>query len=550
MNRRDFVRYSLALGSTTILPSCRLLIATEPPSTPADCQRMPLDFELFAIDVHCHIINASDVPGEDFLKVVAHDEGGLISTPLILELIKICVRLASPHAISAKVEADALNPDGEHDWSSFSFNPDHALSNDEKTQVLLDQVVDELQKNENQAVGEFVFGGQGTKQPMGERSSYPNDIDLAAQVQAKLQKLFLWAFVQAMLRTRQENFAYLKATYPNVGLFIPTLLDFDHWLGKETPRSDLSNQINLMSLMMQHNNGAMHGFVPFNPWNSIIDKDYFSLITDAILVGGFIGIKLYPPMGFAPYGNGQMTENYPKSWNKAGKKIKDFPDKLDQQMLRLFQWCSKHNVPIMAHANPSKGPDNVSVLMGGPEHWEKAYEAMCQHGIEPPSISFGHFGGSYSADENRQQWAGQFAKILIREPSAYADLSYWEAFLKSKPEGNRTATIDKLHQLLNNPQLTQKLMYGSDWSMITQEKDHECYYDDFLAAMIDLSAKLTHAPTDSKQFLSQIMGENAVNFLGLRMQDNVENNGSRLAAFYKAKNISRPMWFTRLNGAL
>jgi hypothetical protein len=57
--------------------------------------------------------------------------------------------------------------------------------------------------------------------------------------------------------------------------------------------------------------GRVHGFVPFCPLCAVVhrssqplaDWDPLELVQNAIQNKGFMGVKLYPPVGFAPYGN-------------------------------------------------------------------------------------------------------------------------------------------------------------------------------------------------------------------------------------------------------
>lgn len=236
-------------------------------------------------------------------------------------------------------------------------------------------------------------------------------------------------------------------------------------------------------------------------------------------------------MGFAPYGNARISTDFPKIWEKANKDIELFPERIDKEMMRLFAWCSSNNVPIMAHANPSKGPDNNSVLMGCPQHWNWAYQEMKARCIKPPAISFGHFGGSYADEENKPDWSREFAEILECEPDAYADLSYWESFLY---EEKRPLTIEKLKHLFKSfPSLKQKLMYGTDWSMVSKEKGWGHYYFEFIESLTGV---------DDTVPISDLMRNNAAKFLGL--YNHSLSNRTRLTEFYAKHDFKQfPQWF-------
>jgi hypothetical protein len=147
-------------------------------------------------------------------------------------------------------------------------------------------------------------------------------------------------------------------------------------------------------------------------------------------------------------------------------------------MMTLFTWCSINEVPIMAHANPSNGPDEPSEVMGSPRHWRWAYEQMASAGIGPPAISFGHFGGDNWNDD--KEWGGEFAKLFLEQPRAYADLSYWEHMLDPPGSEDYAKVTEALKTFLGgNPEAKNRLLYGTDWSMLAIEDRWQDYFSAF-----------------------------------------------------------------------
>lgn len=79
----------------------------------------------------------------------------------------------------------------------------------------------------------------------------------------------------------------------------------------------------------------MHSFVGFDPRRQVQEPGTpLALVKRAILEHGFVGVKLYPPMGF------QASDN---------------KGPIETALRRLYDWCKDADVPIMAHAENSIG---------------------------------------------------------------------------------------------------------------------------------------------------------------------------------------------------
>jgi hypothetical protein len=84
---------------------------------------------------------------------------------------------------------------------------------------------------------------------------------------------------------------------------------------------------------------------------------------------GFIGVKMYPPMGFLPAGNAKQQIDNPNTWVKEhlpswmAKPVtypdgttKSFGQRLDDQLEALYSWAEHNCVPITVHAEASQEP--------------------------------------------------------------------------------------------------------------------------------------------------------------------------------------------------
>src|ERR1700675_115389 len=68
----------------------------------------------------------------------------------------------------------------------------------------------------------------------------------------------------------------------------------------------------------------------------------------------------------------------------------------------------------------------------------------------------------------------------------------------------------------SRPVLPDRLMYGSDWSLLMLEEDMQKYFADFVSMYSELE-KSRSASGESRENLSdRFFGKNAVDYLGLR----------------------------------
>ena len=95
------------------------------------------------------------------------------------------------------------------------------------------------------------------------------------------------------------------------------------------------------------NSYSMQGYIAFDPARQALREDPNSMdpvIVEAIRNQHFIGIKLYPPMGFRPIGNAEL-EDSPFPSIIARKLAPNVGRKIDDALLVLYKWCLEHQVP-------------------------------------------------------------------------------------------------------------------------------------------------------------------------------------------------------------
>ena len=453
------------------------------------------------IDVHAHFFNASDVPVAGYLAgPVAHSKSGAVRT-LLKALAPIADWLAT-RAPSAAQEFHAL----------LQMIGNRSLQAQDKTSVLAEldanrsDYVDKLSRELFARLKELpdfvrVFNeaqreNRAALAAMGRATSGQNlDLDEQSLTRAMKREIRqrtltvqdlsvgeppahvegVLAFLGHMLSYRWMNLrAYQEAfttedTAFGVDHVFGSLVDFDHWL---TPplRSAHADQIKVHHLLSRLSGGYMRALAAYNPWSDTLDEGKtLERAINAVTNRGFVGVKIYPPNGFRPFGNAEIPS--PVSGAPSGQL-------LDETLLRMWRRCAGLGVPVMAHSGHSMGSDDASEEMAGPAGWSLLLQKMANETL--PRINSGHFGG----EDSGNQWTKEFAS-LMNSPAGrhlHADLGYWEGLRCTRTAMPCAATVRLEESLSTVPTSARRVMFGSDWLMLSIERRWDRYAHDVLAA--------------------------------------------------------------------
>jgi predicted TIM-barrel fold metal-dependent hydrolase len=323
--------------------------------------------------------------------------------------------------------------------------------------------------------------------------------------------------VEIATMTRQKIAETVAGKYPEVELFVPSLVDFDGWTpeGSKPPTDDLDKRIaeheNVALAFMSGEHGAarFHPFVSFNPRR----KAAIEKVQDAIEKRGFIGVKLYPPCGFSA---GQNTG------------IASLPDgdEIDARLEELFAYCEDKQVPILAHTNASNAFRRGSEFRASPVTWERTLAAHPKLRLD-----LGHFGHDHGVVEGCPNveclvWSFEIGKLMRDYENVYADIG-------DSPLGYDPTYKERYLPLLKElttkyQEAAKRIMYGSDWWMNEMEDNADNYYN----------AVKTSVYEGLPDIFNDVMGEAALRFLGFRNADGTVNrcnqNWKRLFAYYDA----------------
>ena len=151
---------------------------------------------------------------------------------------------------------------------------------------------------------------------------------------------------------------------------------------------------------------------------------------------------------------------------------------LDQALRAMWRACAARDVPVMAHSGHSMGSDDAHEDMAGPLGWQDLLTAF-EH-EKAPVANTGHFGG----EDPRYAWTEEIAALMDAPGGSalYADLGYWSDLRCNGARGACGARPRLQQALQRHPVAAQRLMYGSDWLMLSQERRWDRYPAEIAAA--------------------------------------------------------------------
>lgn len=359
------------------------------------------------------------------------------------------------------------------------------------------------------------------------------------------------SFVLRMSQYRCVNYIDYLATIGTsksreIDLVVAHILDFDVPLGKNRPtETSIPEQIAMMEELSILSGGRVHCFAPFDPMKAVLSRARptpLDIVKNAVERHGFIGVKLYPPMGFRAYGNAALPNDFwRRSWLPPEiQAVADFGKRIDAELLKLYTWCRERGVPIMAHTHMSMGVTDDFQAMVGAEYWKLAIDEV--PGLR---INFGHFGNTRLV-ENGISRNRRFMRLMTSGQGSkgqhlYADSGYFAELLSDRAKLETALRELNREFISHHPPIFDRLMFGTDWTMTSILGDKvNAYLADFEQVLSDLEGP-SFGAGDSNRFF----GQNAAEFLGLAAD---EKNRNRLMRFYAGSpSIGTPSWVNKVD---
>ncbi len=239
--------------------------------------------------------------------------------------------------------------------------------------------------------------------------------------------------------------------------------------------------------------GRIFPFFAINPMR----KDYFERMKKATKKQGFVGVKLYPSLGYEV--------------NLENKK-----------MVKVFKYCSDHKIPILQHCNQGGFYGKKSYIgYSNPAHWRpvlKEYPKL--------RICFGHFGGDENLTKKKiteNSWTQTILDMMVEyKGQVYTDVAYHTDTMNGGEKEKNY--ISHLKRLIADKRYARYILWGTDFVMVRTRMREKSYWHYFEHRL-------------SKKEFSQISNKNAHAFLGLTQSGMREENLSHYVDFV-VKNYS------------
>lgn len=563
--RRRALQLAAALGFASAAGGCSLFRQKLRPVCAEQIDKQDEDKRL-AIDVHMHAFNASDLQVKSFISRVAarQAEGGLAN--LVKYFGSALQEISWRNAPSGASEEEALRA-----WMKKLEDCGPNELADAKLQVrtaqyqearnaLQDAARAAAQRVGPQALNRSVPATVLTPEQRGLRAidDLPASLDGFDRQRASTQIDPAEVTIRSGLAFVIEQFQYrymsalnyldtYRSADRSVDFVAACLVDYDWWLsGGRSTATSLKDQVEVMSSLAVITGGRVHAFAPFCPLRESAHRlrptstfSSLELVKDAIENHGAVGVKLYPPMGFAPLGNSALSVWAGKEWLGEIAKRPDFGSLLDASMRELFRWCSSNHVPIMAHTNLSNGAATDLEALAGFQHWTQALQEF-----PTLAVNFGHFGGvrSREASANTEGYLRLMSGTSGQSGSrAFADSAYYADLIDAP-----AALASQLRELFERDHaaagvLPRRFMFGSDWKMLLLEAHADLYMSELETLLRGLAAAIGQ---DATSFAENVFARNAADYLGLHRG---EPTRQRLDGFYRDRGIKNPIWMAKVD---
>jgi predicted TIM-barrel fold metal-dependent hydrolase len=177
-------------------------------------------------------------------------------------------------------------------------------------------------------------------------------------------------------------------------------------------------------------------------------SDHFRLMEDAIDEGGFVGVKLYPSLGY----------------DVGGPKLR-----------KVYEYCMDRDVPVLLHCGHGGFYRKKEFIdLCNPSHWE----AVLDGDLEGLRVCFAHFGGWQSLGRpdglDPGTWGGTILRLMRERPNVYTDLAYHaEQMLDPDDEAHYFA---KLSELLEDEHLRRRILFGTDSWLLRLDMTDDVYW--------------------------------------------------------------------------
>jgi predicted TIM-barrel fold metal-dependent hydrolase len=205
----------------------------------------------------------------------------------------------------------------------------------------------------------------------------------------------------------------------------------------------------------------------------------FNGVVENISLYHFIGVKVYPPLGFDPW-----PDNDPLELEKVKY---------------LYDFCQEKRIPIVTHCSHGGFcvlKDSKRRLFTDPARWGKVLE-----NYNDLILDFAHFGGDADKDQT-EGWMDKIIDLILSHKNVYADISC--ICFTDKHYSRLNASFEKM-RFKNEEQknkLMQRIMFGSDFMInLLWADSYKSYLENFFATSFFKGEKKAFCSVNPSRFL-------------------------------------------------
>jgi predicted TIM-barrel fold metal-dependent hydrolase len=288
---------------------------------------------------------------------------------------------------------------------------------------------------------------------------------------------------------------------------------------------ELISRASMKGLLPGAGKARIHPFIGFDPraevkarWAGDIETP-FDVVRTAVERYGFVGVKVYPPMGWRPIGN-----------RAEGDITPPMATALDRVLDEFYAWAEERQVPVTAHCSDSNYAHDAyeAGAFASPEGWLPVLEAHPKL-----HLNLGHFGGARE-DEKPSGWPWRIGRATAGHSHLFADVGNHDVHDDELTEAY-LAMLERMFEEPATAPMRERIMYGSDWYMLALLPDAAEFLATYRAKFLKrFGASATEA----------FLGGTALRFLGF--DDPTNQNAQRLRSRYERYAPERiPAWLAR-----
>lgn len=272
-------------------------------------------------------------------------------------------------------------------------------------------------------------------------------------------------------------------------IFLPLMMDI--LVAPQTGRDPVfESQLEGTKRQILRYPGRVLPFYAVNPFR----EGFVAKTRDNLLHGGFVGVKLYPSLGYDLHAPG---------------------------MDEVMAFCAKHGYPLLMHCNTGGfKQDDQTALNCDPALWglvEAGDGFLDSHpGLK---ICFGHFGGAenFLAPDvfDTNHWTGLILELMTAYPGrVFADVSYHDKALSPKDSPDYFAS---LAAIMADADRRSQVLWGTDTWLLRMDCKELSYWSQFTR------------PNVSEEDFAWMCGRNPRAFLGIDPSEPAENIVNHMA---------------------